>query len=84
MNVNWRLTADPVVHNHLLDLSLLMDLGVGKNLCTLPHDSVEYDFADFETRYNQIILSDRVPNCYLDALERQGWFDFIFSTEVMQ
>jgi hypothetical protein len=61
-----------------------MDLGVGKNLCNLPHDSVEYDFADFETRYNQMILSDRVPNCYLDALEAQGWFNFIFSTEVMQ
>jgi hypothetical protein len=52
MNINWRLTADPQIHHHLLDLSLLFDLGLGKNLCALPHQSTEYDFADFETRYN--------------------------------
>lgn len=84
MNLNWRLTADPKIHSHLLDLSFLMDIGVGKNLCTLPHDAVEYEFEDFSPKYNQVILSDRVPNCYLDALEREGWFEYLFSTEIMQ
>lgn len=84
MNVNWRLTEDPVIQNHLLDLSFLMDIGVGKNLCTLPHDAQEYVFEDFTPKYSQIILSDRVPNCYLDALQREGWFEYIFSTKVMQ
>lgn len=26
-NLNWRLTADPSIHNNVLDLSMLFDIG---------------------------------------------------------
>ena len=29
----------------------------------------------------QFILSDRVPNCMLQALEKQNWFKFVWSTQ---
>ena len=29
-------------------------------------------------------MSDRVPNCYLDALERQDFLKYVFSTENME
>ena len=34
-NLDWRATAEPFIHSHLLDLSLLFDIGVGNNSCNV-------------------------------------------------
>ena len=43
-NVNWRMTADPLIHNHVLDLEFFFDIGAGKNHCFLAHDTHDYLF----------------------------------------
>jgi len=43
-NVNWRLTADPVIHKHLMDFEFLFDIGPMSNHCLLKHDTHNYYF----------------------------------------
>lgn len=37
-NVNWRMTADPQIHNHELDFSLFFDIGPESTRCLVPAD----------------------------------------------
>lgn len=83
-NIDWRVTADPMIHSHVLDLSFLFDIGVGNNSCSVHHDTHDYYYQDFASKYNQIVMSDRVPNCYMQSLADQGWFTYVVSTEFMQ
>lgn len=59
-----------------MDLNLLFDIGEGLNKCKLPHDRIEYEFENYGHDYMQIVLSERVPNCFFAALEEQNWFKF--------
>ena len=52
--------------------------------CMLPQDKHNYYFQDnYKNKYMQFIMSDRVPNCLLEAMERQDWFKFLLNTEFM-
>ena len=31
----------------------------------------------------QFVMSDRVPNCFMEALERQEWFDYNIDSQWM-
>jgi hypothetical protein len=68
LNLNWRLTEDPEIHDSMIDFSFLFDVGAVDDHCTIPFDQHNYDFEDHDERYVQIILSDRVPNCLLESL----------------
>ena len=83
-NLNWRMTADPKIHNHELDFSFLFEIGPEAHRCLVPHDAHNYYFQDnYKSKYLQFILSDRVPNCLMEAMERQHWFKFHIDTPFM-
>ena len=66
------MTADPLIHNHELDFSLFFDIGPEMNHCLVAPDQHDYYFQDnYKSKYLQMVLSDRVPNCLLEAMERQ-------------
>jgi hypothetical protein len=83
-NFNWRLTADPEIHNNQLDFSIYADSGPEMSRCMMPQDAHNYYFQDnYKNKYVQFIMSDRVPNCFLEAMERQDWFKYVINTEFM-
>ena len=83
-NINWRMTADPVIHNHELDLSLFFDIGPETSHCLVPHDQHDYYFQNnYKSKYVQFVVSDRVPNCLMEAMERQDWFKYEVDSEFM-
>jgi len=44
-NLNWRMTANPEIHNNELDLSLFFDIGPHEmSRCMMPHDQHNYYF----------------------------------------
>ena len=43
-NLNWRLTADPEIHDHELDLAFFFDIGPEMERCMVPHDTHNYYF----------------------------------------
>jgi len=70
LNLDWRLTANPVIHDHELDLDFYFDIGASENHCSFAHEDFEVPFEPYNSDYMQFVLSDRVINCFLDALER--------------
>lgn len=83
-NLNWRMTADPEIHDHELDFSLFFDIGPESRRCMVPADEHNYYFQDnFKNKYLQFVLSDRVPNCILEAMERQDWFKLLVDTKAL-
>jgi len=83
-NLNWRMTADPEIHNNELDLSFFFDIGPEMSHCMVPHDEHNYYFQDnFKNKYLQFVMSDRVPNCLLEAMERQDWFKYTIDSKFM-
>ena len=84
-NVNWRMTADPDIHDNVLDLSLLFDIGPDTSRCLEDDFTHDYYFLDqYEDKYLQFILSDRVPNCMLAAMERQDWFNLNLNSQILR
>ena len=82
--MNWRLTADPEIHDHELDLAFFFDIGPEMERCMVPHDTHNYYFQDnYKSKYLQLVLSDRVPNCLMEAMERQDWFKYDIDTKFM-
>jgi hypothetical protein len=43
-NVNYALIKDPLIHNGVLDLEFLMDIGAKASKCRLPADTHDYKF----------------------------------------
>jgi len=82
-NVDYRLTADPLIHNNVMDLDFFFDIGPENNHCLMKHETFDYKFEHFDANYMQFVLSDRIPNCFLDAMERQDFFDFKINSEWM-
>lgn len=80
-NVDWRMTGPPKIHNNVMDLDFFFDIGPLMNHCTMQQAPHEYEFEHFDSRYMQLIITDRVPNCFLDAMQRQGWFDFKINSQ---
>jgi len=79
--LNWRLTANPEIHNHELDFSFFADIGPKTHHCLVPPDQHDYYFQNnYKSKYLQFIMSDRVPNCIMEAMERQEWFKFEVDT----
>ena len=50
-NLNWRLTADPIIAHNALDMSFYGDIGPHQSHCTIPQDAHEYEFGDYDNRY---------------------------------
>lgn len=75
-NLDWRLTSDPVIHDHEMDLDFYFDIGSELNHCAMAHEDFEIPFEPYNSDYLQIVLSDRVLNCLLDGMERQEMFEF--------
>ena len=83
-NLNWRMTADPKIHNHELDFALFFDIGPEKTRCLVPADQHNYYFQDnYKNKYVQFVMSDRVPNCLMEAMERQDWFKYEINSQFM-
>ena len=81
-NLNWRMTADPQIHDHALDLSLFFDIGPEQSHCLEADDLHDYYFQDkYNEKYLQFVLSDRVPNCMLAAMERLDWFEYMLTSD---
>ena len=84
-NLNWRLTADPSIHDHSLDLSFFFDIGPEQSHCLEADDMHDYYFQDkYNEKYLQFILSDRVPNCMMAAMERLDWFDYMITSDFLR
>jgi hypothetical protein len=47
-----------------------MDIGAGNNPCNLLPSQHDYYFTTHTEKYMEFILSDRVINCFFNALER--------------
>ena len=45
-NLDWRMTANPKIHDHGMDLDFLMDIGPDQSRCTMAHDEHNYTFLD--------------------------------------
>lgn len=81
-NVDWRMTSNPDIHDNLLDLGLYFDIGPDQSRCLEDDFTHDYYFLDqYEDKYLQFIVSDRVPNCMLAAMERQQFFKLDLSSE---
>lgn len=76
--LDYRFTADPHVTDKTLDLFILGEL----NKCKLP-DGKYYDLEPREDLI-QLILSDRVVNCALAALEESMFLTFTMNTRNMK
>ena len=51
-NINWRMTADPMIHNQELDFSIFFDIGPEGNRCLVPADQHNYYFQDnYKNKY---------------------------------
>jgi hypothetical protein len=44
MNIDWALVKSPFIHNGLLDLEFLFDIGPDQSQCDLPPDMHDYFF----------------------------------------
>lgn len=64
-----------------MDLDFFFDIGPEKNHCNMKHEDFEYQFENFDQNYIQFVLSDRVPNCLMDAIQRQNWLNFNVNSE---
>lgn len=42
----------------------------------MKHETIEYEFEHYDSNYMQFVISDRVPNCLLDAMARQEFFEY--------
>ena len=43
-NLNWRMTANPLIHNNELDMAFFFDIGPEMERCMQPHDTHDYYF----------------------------------------
>jgi len=65
-NLDWRMTDDPKIHDEMLDLAFWFDFGPDQSRCLEENSLSQAVFKDeFGTQYQQLVLSDRVPNCML-------------------
>jgi len=65
------MTADPVIADGLVDLSFFFDIGAKGERCSLPSTGQDSSFDDKQDLEKmQFVLSDRVVNCMLQALEK--------------
>lgn len=70
------MTSEPRILNGVMDMDLYFDVGPKGTHCSMKHEDFEYEFENYDANYLQFVLSDRVPNCILDAMQRQDWFEF--------
>lgn len=49
----------------------------------MKHEEFAYNFENYDDKYLQVVLSDRVPNCLLDAMGKQGFFDYKINSDWM-
>jgi hypothetical protein len=82
-NLDYRLTSDPKIHNNVMDLDFFFDIGPEFTHCNMKHEDFEYPYENYDSNYLQFVLSDRVPNCILDAMQRQDWFDYKINSDWM-
>jgi len=80
-NINYALTRNPHIHNKVMDLDFFFDVGAGNDICHLKGDEHDYLFQNFNEKYMQFVLSDRVINCFLAAMEGQDMFHFVINTQ---
>lgn len=43
-NLNWKFTESPKIHDGMMDLSVLFDIGAGEGSCTIAQDYHNYQF----------------------------------------
>lgn len=84
MQINWRLTEDPKISDGYIDFAMWFDIGPDATYCSLPQTTTEHGFVDDPNRFFQFVVTDRLVNCYLEALERQGMFHYTISSKYMQ
>ena len=81
--MNWRLTADPTIDDGILDLPFWFDIGPDQSYCSLPQVTSDYNFLNDPNRYFQLIITDRLVNCALEAAERQNLLHYTLSSKYM-
>lgn len=50
-NLDYRLTANPLIHNNVMDLDFFFDIGPKLNHCTMKHEEFNYKFEHFDDNY---------------------------------
>jgi len=74
------MTEDALISGGKMDLSFLADIAPIGEQCDLPALKKTYKFYDSD-EHLQLILSDRTVNCFLKALEKENYFQYVLSTE---
>lgn len=64
-----------------MDLDFFFDINDGSNVCSIEGDKHNYLFQKFDERFLQFVMSDRVVNCFLQAMEEQDMFHFKINTD---
>jgi hypothetical protein len=81
LQVNWRLTSDPVISAMgQMDVAFWADIGPAGQYCTIPQINTVYNFMDTADDYFQFVITDRLVNCFMQALERQNFFHYTLSS----
>jgi hypothetical protein len=77
-NIDWRLTKKPEMREGKhLDFEVWADIGDGpNNRCALPAGGLQQDIANFGVDYFYLVADERVFNCMLLAMEKQGFFEY--------
>lgn len=66
-----------------LDLDFYFDVGTMNAECHLPDTPHDYYFQDFDASFTQLIISERVVNCFLNAVARQEMLHFNLNSHEM-
>ena len=67
-----------------MDLDFFFDIGPHESHCTLEDDEHNYLFENYDSRYNQFVVSDRVANCFLQAMQKQRMLDFVLTSQSLR
>ena len=79
------MTNDPEIHDGMLDLAMWFDIGPDQSRCLQESFGHDYYFQDqYDDKWLQMVISDRVPNCFLEAMQRHGWLKFELSTDFLR
>jgi len=69
-NIDWRMVDNPKIWQHAIDFDFWFDVGPEESRCPIRETGTNFAFEDVNPNYMQFILSERVFNCMLNAMER--------------
>lgn len=80
--LDYRLTDDPLLTNEFLELYFFGELNHNEEKCTLPNNP-KHEFKS-NNDFLQVIITERMVNCFFQAMENSPFTEFVISSENMQ